>query len=82
MEILKKAIKAFIILPNLPFIIAVAIYILINIYRHTGSIEMEFNEDDDLLTDKIKNHFKDIYPKHFVYFVALIFYVWYGLNVL
>lgn len=81
MEILKKVIKPFIILPNIPFIIALAIYVLVNIYKHTGFVEMEFIEDDDLMNDKIKDHINDIYPKHFRYAAALIFYTWVGVNV-
>lgn len=82
MKILNKAIKPFIILPNLPFIIVLSIYILVNIYIHTGFVEREFINDDDLLNDKIKNHINDIYPKHFRYAVAIFFYVWVGINVL
>jgi hypothetical protein len=83
MEILKQAIKPFIILPNLPFIIALAIYIVINIYKHTPFIEMEFiSEDDDLMSDKIKKHIIEIYPKKFIYVVAFMFYFWVFVNFL
>jgi len=78
---LKKILKPFIIVPNMPFVIILAVYILVNIYKHTSYVEMEFI-DDELINDKIKKHIEDIYPKQFRYLVALIFYLWVGLNVL
>ena len=77
----KKVLKPFIIIPNLPIAIALTIYVLVNILRHTNIVELEFLEDDDLITDKIKEHINEIYPKLFRYFVAIVFYMWVGVNI-
>ena len=79
-EIFKRAIKIFIMLPNLPFIIVLAIYIVVNIIANTNPVEMEIisNSDDGFMNNEIKEHIKKIYPKKFTRAIAFIFYIWIG----
>ena len=67
----------FIGLPNLPFAIIIAIYVLYNIYKHNNIVEIEISQDkgESLITDEIKEYVKTIYPKWLMVLVAL--YVWY-----
>ena len=74
---MKKIIKHLILIPNLPFIIIISIYVVVNLHRHTGAVEMEFiEEDEDLLSNSsIRKYIEEIYPKHFRYFIAILFYL-------
>ncbi len=67
----------FIGLPNLPFAIIIAIYVLYNIYKHNNIVEVEISQDkgESLITDEIKEYIKKIYPTWLMVLVAL--YVWY-----
>ncbi len=67
----------FIGLPNLPFAIIIAIYVLYNIYKHNNIVEIEISQDkgESLITDEIKEYIKKIYPTWLMVLVAL--YVWY-----
>ena len=67
----------FIGLPNLPFAIIIAIYVVYNIYRHNSIVEIEISQDkgESLITDEIKEYIKKIYPKWLMVLVAL--YIWY-----
>jgi hypothetical protein len=75
---MKKILKPLIIIPNLPFILALSIYILVNLYRHSSLVERELRED--LITPEVKKHMEEIYPKHFRYAVAIVFYGWILIN--
>ncbi len=67
----------FIGLPNLPFAIIIAIYVLYNIYKHNNIVEIVISQDkgESLITDEIKEYIKKIYPTWLMVLVAL--YVWY-----
>ena len=70
-------IKHLILIPNLPFIILIVIYVFVNLHKHTSEVEMEFIEaDEDVFVNSgIKEHIEEIYPKHFRYFIAIVFYI-------
>lgn len=71
----------FIILPNLPFAIILAVYIAVKTYKHTGYLEMGFINIDELFNDEIKKYIDAVYPSHSKYVVAFIFYLWLVVNV-
>lgn len=76
-----KAIRILTLIPNLPLIIILAIYLFIKIYRNTGIIEMEFIEEgDEILTKDIRDYIKSLYPKVLLYSVAVMFYGWLIIN--
>ena len=67
----------FIVLPNLPFAIIIAIYVVYNIYKHNSIVEIEISQDkgESLITDEIMEYVKKVYPTWLMVLVAL--YVWY-----
>ena len=67
----------FIVLPNLPFTIIIAIYVVYNIYKHNNIVEIEISQDkgESLITDEIKEYIKKVYPTWLMVLVALYF--WY-----
>ncbi len=79
---MKDVLRLFVIIPNLPITIVVAMYVVVNILLNTGFVEMQLLDDnDDLINDDIKTHINNIYPIQFRYVVAIIFYVWVGMSV-
>jgi hypothetical protein len=82
MRDLARVIQALIFIPNLPFFIVLAVYVLHNINKHTGPTEMNFIDNNNLMNDKIIKHINKIYPKRFRYVLAFIFYLWIMLNIL
>lgn len=70
---MKKLIAFFVIIPNLPFIMAVSVYVWGNVIRHTPFIELEMT--DDPVTPDIKKHIAEIYPRWFQRAWAIAFYV-------
>ena len=77
MNVFKRIVKQLVLIPNAPIYIVLSIYILIKIYNHTGVIEMEFIENDDLLkNNELRDYIHYIYPNHIKYAVAAFFYAW------
>ena len=74
---MKRLIKPFIVIPNLPFIIAVSIYLVITLYKNTGSLELNGKYRED-----IQKCIREIYPRSFRYFIAIFFYVLIVINYL
>ncbi len=75
MKYIKYVVNKIIIIPNIPFLLILAIYILINIFRNTSETELEFVSDKELLTDEIKDWVMKIYPKYLTFLIAIIFYI-------
>ena len=67
---MKNIVKFFIIILNIPFILITSIYVLYNMYKHIGIVEMTFIKDRDL-----KEYLDKIYPNHFKNVIAIVFYM-------
>ncbi len=68
-----KIIKSLAIIPNLPFIVVLLIYVGIKISRNTNMIEFEMEENPKITTE-LKDWIDKVYPKHFRLFIAVLFY--------
>lgn len=63
-------------IPNFPLWIILGVYTVYNIYKNSNIIELEIARDKgELLTDEIKNHLIELYPKWLSNSIALIFYL-------
>lgn len=72
---MKKLINLIIAIPNFPFVLAFAIYLVIQIYKNTGATEMEFYERGSIeKNQQIKDYIKHVYPKQLGWIVAIVFY--------
>lgn len=67
---MNKILKLIIIIPNLPFIVILSVYIIISIQLNSGFVETNFLDKIE-----IKKYINQIYPKHFSYFIAIMFYL-------
>lgn len=66
--------RIFIWPPNFPFALILGIYFMCKIYKHTGIVEMEFIENDDITNNsRLKEYIKKVYPLHFKVFVSVVF---------
>ena len=70
---LKWLINKFIFIPNAPFYVILFLYIIIKIIQNSGLYELLLQVDGILSKDMIE-YLDRIYPKHFEYFIAFIFY--------
>ena len=77
---MKKIIGILIVLPNLPFIIAFGIYLIIKICLYTSWTELKLRET--LMTPEIKEYSKKCYPKELHYFIAFIVYSLITMNII
>ena len=66
----------FIIIPNLPFITIIALYVLYKITKETGLVEIQMINSEDVLTDKIKKHILKLLPSVLMNCIALIFWLY------
>jgi len=66
----------FIGIPNIPLIIVVTIYVVYNIWKHTGIVEMQMQEDGDFLTKELKDHINKMFPKVLFRSIALCFWLY------
>lgn len=82
MGFFKHFLKTLVTIPNFPIIVVLSIYILYNINKHTEAFEIEMAEDDEIMSNEIKEHIQHIYPKPFKYFIAISFYIWLGFYIL
>ena len=71
---LNKFLKPIVFIPNIPFILIVLIYVIIQLYKHTGVVEMEIIDTEDLMKGDVKEYIDNAYPEHFRYFIAILFY--------
>lgn len=71
---MKKLLKiVFIILPNLPLILGMYIYVIYNLFKETGFVELSMV--DNWLTEDIKKYVLEFFPAWFFNTTALIFWL-------
>jgi hypothetical protein len=74
---MKKIFKLiFIGIPNIPLIIVMIIYVIYNMFKHTGMVEMHMQEGGDFLTNEIKDHLYKMFPKVLFRSIALCFWLY------
>lgn len=64
----------FISLPNLPFMVVLAIFLAFKVLKHTGIVE--FSMDNVELTSELKKYVKKLYPLHLKVAIALFFWLY------
>ena len=67
---MKKVFKFLFLLPNIPFIIIIGIFVYIGIANNTNEIEFEFTKD--FLTPELKQFILKFYPKWIQYLISII----------
>jgi hypothetical protein len=74
---MKKLITWLVVIPNLPFLVVLAIYIGIKLWKTTRSFDEFISRigDDDLLTDDIIKHTDKIFSSSFAFAFAITFYM-------
>jgi hypothetical protein len=72
MKILRFLIKHIIDIPNIPFIVITSVILVINYTRNTTPEERMLN-GVDFFREEIKENIEKIYPSHFRYFIAIMF---------
>ena len=70
---LKWLINKFIFIPNAPFYVILSFYFFYKILQNTSLSELML-KDGDILSEDMIEYLDRIYPKHFEYFIAFIFY--------
>ena len=67
----------FITLPNLPFILILAFYVIYRIMSDTGMVE--FSMADTKLTPEIKKYIKRMYPKPLLFSISAFFWIYFSM---
>ncbi len=73
---MKKLINKIVLIPSIPFALILAVFVYLNIIKHTSVSEMHMRGSNNLLTDDIKKHIDKIYPKGLRYLIAVVFYAY------
>jgi len=74
---MKKIFKLiFIGIPNIPLIIVMIIYVIYNMLKYTGMVEMQMQEGGNFLTNEIKDHLYKMFPKVLFRSIALCFWLY------
>jgi len=68
MKILKGI---FIGIPNIPLIIVILIYVLYNLFKHTGVVEMQMQTS--FLTKEIEEYLLEMFPRTLFVTTAIMF---------
>ena len=77
----KDLINTIILIPNIPFIISVSLYIFVQDLRNKGTDEME-RLNREPLSEEVKERIKVIYPIHLRVFIAIAFYAYIFMKIL
>jgi len=73
-NIMKLIRQFFIGIPNIPLILFISIYVLYNLWKHTGIVEM--NMQSSFLTQEIKEHINIMFPKILFRINAFVFWTY------
>lgn len=74
---MKNIIIQIILLPNIPFVMVLTVYLYWNIRKNTDPKDMPSGKDAKSLTDDLKRHIDKIHPVWLRYAIGISFYTWF-----
>lgn len=72
----KTIVKYIVALPNLPFVIAMGVYVMYKIYKETGSADFFMYDGANFINDDIKLWMRKVYSNELKTLIAIVFYLW------